>query len=463
MSKAAQLPLQHFRSRGGSRRGLWRQRTDLFGCARRRSPRRAAAAAAAAPGAHASRNTSGEPSVPLLRAQHPQPAPRAQLNRRVGLAAQHGFPPGAGARVLALAAGGRGLRREVAQANSVVHWPVSLCLLTSYEVLLLTAPHITLLRCNNLNPATLLTSVTEEITHKCLMLMDHILTPCGDLQEASVETHHGLRSHFCKESDSVVLAVGFRKILKHRFPVIVRDFMVATIHFLKSLNTYGADPAWVMVCGDSVGGGVATIVCQNLVDSSDLPKIRAQILIYAALQALDFQPPSHQQNKDVPLLRQNLAFYRWCGYLDISPSWKRTVLEGAHLPAEVWEKYRKWLGSENILEKFKKRGYTPHEPLNETAYLETNIILDLMNSPLIADDEVVSQLRKACIVSCEYDILQDHSLLYKKRLEDLGVPVTWHHMEDGFHRVSVTLDLGCLYLPCSTRILNAAVHFIKEL
>lgn len=70
---------------------------------------------------------------------------------------------------------------------------------------------------------------------------------------------------------------------------------------------------------------------------------------------------------------------------------------------------------------------------------------------------------RSCIVSCEYDIFQDHSQLYKKRLEDLGVPVTWHHMEDGFHGMSVTLDLGCLYLPCSVRILNAAVHFIKEL
>ncbi|XP_029082887.1 arylacetamide deacetylase-like 3 [Monodon monoceros] len=277
------------------------------------------------------------------------------------------------------------------------------------------------------------------------------------------ETHHGLRCHLCKESESVVLAVGYHGMLKHRFPVIVRDSMVATIHFLKSLNTYGADPAWVMVCGDSVGGGVATIVGQNLVDSSDLPKIRAQVLIYAVLQALDFQPPSYQQNKDIPLLRQNLAFCRWCGYLDISPSWKSTVLKRAHLPAKVWEKYRKWLGSENIPEKFKKRGYMPHEPLNESAYLETSVILDLTNSPLLPDDEVVSQLRKAGIVSCEYDVLQDHLLLYKKRLEDLGVPVNWHHMEDGVHGMLVTLDLGCLYLPCSMRILNAAVHFIKEL
>ncbi|XP_047647131.1 arylacetamide deacetylase-like 3 [Phacochoerus africanus] len=281
----------------------------------------------------------------------------------------------------------------------------------------------------------------------------------------SLRTHHGVCCHLSKESDAVVLAVGYRKVPKRRFPVAIRDCMVATTHFLKSLNKYGVDPARVLVCGDSVGGGVAVIICQNLVDSSDLPKIHAQILVYPALQAMDFQSPSYQQNKNVPLLSQNFAFYCWCHYLDISPAWKSSVFKGTHLPTEVWEKYRKWLGAENIPERFKKRGYLPMpcEPLNEAAYLETNLILDLLNSPLIAGDEVVSRLPEACIVSCEYDLLRDHSLLYKKRLEDLGVPVTWHHMEDGFHGVFTTLDMGCLYFPCSRRILNAVVHFIKGL
>ncbi|XP_061016700.1 arylacetamide deacetylase-like 3 [Dama dama] len=281
----------------------------------------------------------------------------------------------------------------------------------------------------------------------------------------SLKTHHGICCNLCKKSDAVVLAVGYRMVPKHRFPVVVKDCMVGTIHFLKSLNTYGVDPARIIVCGDSVGGAVATILCQKFVDHSDLPKIRAQILIYSTVQSLDFQSPSYQQNKNMPLLSQNLAFYCWCSYLDISPSWRSAILKGAHLPAEVWEKYRKWLGAENLPDRFKKRGYLPvsREPLNEAAYLETNIILDVMNSPLIADDEVVSRLPEACIVSCEYDILRDESLLYKKRLEDLGVRVTWHHMEDGFHGVLTTIDMRFFYFPCSSRILDAVAHFIKGL
>ncbi|XP_045715946.1 arylacetamide deacetylase-like 3 [Phyllostomus hastatus] len=281
----------------------------------------------------------------------------------------------------------------------------------------------------------------------------------------SLKTYHVICCRLSKESDSVVVAVGYRKAPQHKFPTPIRDCLVASIHFLRSLNVYGVDPARVVVCGDSAGGGIAAVMCQKLMDRSDLPKIRAQILVYAALQLVDFQLPSYQQNANVPLISRNFAFRCFCYYMDIHPSWKSVVMKHAHLPVEVWEKYRKWLGSENIPERFKKRGYqevllVPH---NEDAYLETHHALDCMDMPLIAEDEVVFRLPETCIVSCEYDLLRDDSLLYKKRLEDLGVPVTWHHMEDGFHGALNLLGRGYLYFSCSTDILNAMVHFLKGL
>ncbi|KAL0603367.1 Arylacetamide deacetylase-like 3 [Plecturocebus cupreus] len=253
---------------------------------------------------------------------------------------------------------------------------------------------------------------------------------------------------------------GYRKLPKYKFPVPIRDCLVATVHFLKSLHAYGVDPARVVVCGDSLGGGIATVVCQKLVNTPGLPRIRAQILIYAIFQALDFQTPSFQQRKNIPMLSWSFACYCFHHYLDISSSWQEVIMKGAHLPAGVWEKYRKWLGPENIPERF-KRGYRqkPHEPVNEAAYLEISVVLDVMCSPLIAEDDIVSRLPEACIVSCEYDALRDSSLLYKKRLEDLGVPVTWHHVEDGFHGVLNTIDMSFLHFPSSRRILNARVHW----
>lgn len=105
----------------------------------------------------------------------------------------------------------------------------------------------------------------------------------------------------------------------------------------------------------------------------------------------------------------------------------------------------------------------PAAPLDEVAYAEIYLLLNLIDEPLVAEDEIVSRLPEACIISCEYDPLRDNSLLYKKRLEDVGVRVTWHHMEDGFHGVLNTFKMGYFHFPCSVKILNIMIQFIKEL
>ena len=65
--------------------------------------------------------------------------------------------------------------KALLNSHHIQHFSVS-CLI-SYEVFLLTVLHIILLHCNNLSPDTLLLSVTSEVSHGCLVLMDHFLTP----------------------------------------------------------------------------------------------------------------------------------------------------------------------------------------------------------------------------------------------------------------------------------------------
>ena len=65
-------------------------------------------------------------------------------------------------------------------------------------------------------------------------------------------------------------------------------------------------------------------------------------------------------------------------------------------------------------------------------------------------------------MSCDYDILRDDILLYKKCLEDQGVPVTWYHVEDGFHGSLILFDRKPFSFPCSLKIVNALVSYIKS-
>lgn len=59
--------------------------------------------------------------------------------------------------------------------------------LTSYELLLLAAPHIILSSCDNLKPVILLPSPLDETPCDSLTLTDHCLPPWKDLQETPLD------------------------------------------------------------------------------------------------------------------------------------------------------------------------------------------------------------------------------------------------------------------------------------
>ncbi|KAM4872888.1 arylacetamide deacetylase-like 4 family member 1 [Thomomys bottae] len=285
----------------------------------------------------------------------------------------------------------------------------------------------------------------------------------GGMVLGSLDFYHNMCSFLVQKSDSVLLSIEYRKLPGYHYPVASSDCFCATIHFLKSLKFYGVDPSRVVVSGDSIGGSAVAFVTQALVGRTDIPKLRAQILIYPVVQGINFQLPSFQKNRNVPFLTRDFMMLCVCQYLRIDSSWKDALLKGACIPAHIWEKYKKWLSSDNLPERFKHKEYQPetHAPFNEAAYLESRHIFEVNNAPILADDQIISQLPEALVVTCEWDILRDDGLLYKKRLEDQGVPVTWFHAEDGFH--GCTLLLGRTYFPCSLNIMNVIANYLKDI
>ncbi|XP_009879384.1 PREDICTED: arylacetamide deacetylase-like 4 [Charadrius vociferus] len=279
------------------------------------------------------------------------------------------------------------------------------------------------------------------------------------------DSHEKICRYIARESESVVVSVGYRLAPEHKYPAAYEDCLNATIYFMKNIEHYGVDPARIVICGDSSGGNLAAAVSQTLAGRSDLPKLRAQILIYPGLQALDFNLPSYHQNQGVPLLfRERAAFYV-LQYLNGDASHMQEVLEGSHIPPEMRLKYRKWVNPDNIPEKFKVRGYKPHKPCEFKAEVFEKVkrICEPNLCPLLAEDAIVQQLPESFILTCEYDVLRDDGLLYKKRLEDNGVQVTWYHLEDGFHGVISLFDYCGFSFPAGKRGLDRVVKFIKGL
>ncbi|CAO2589968.1 Arylacetamide deacetylase-like 4 [Lemmus lemmus] len=279
----------------------------------------------------------------------------------------------------------------------------------------------------------------------------------------SLDCYHGLCSFLASETDSVVLMVGYRKLPSYHHPVLFNDCLSATIYFLKNLESFGVDPSRVVLCGESIGGSAVTTVMQALTSIPSLPQIQAQVLIYSLVNFVNFQLPSHQQSKNVPFLTRDMLFMCMCKYLAIDFSWKDSILAGAIIPLDKWKKYKKWLSYDNIPRRFWSQGIQLESfgPFDEAAYLEAQHVWSIEISPVLADDKIISQCPQTLLVTCENDILRDDGLLYKKRLEDQGVPVTWYHVEDGFHGCTILFDKKCLSFPCSMKVVNAVIGYIK--
>uniref|UniRef100_A0A8C3NE43 Alpha/beta hydrolase fold-3 domain-containing protein n=1 Tax=Geospiza parvula TaxID=87175 RepID=A0A8C3NE43_GEOPR len=278
----------------------------------------------------------------------------------------------------------------------------------------------------------------------------------------SIRSYERICQYIARKSDSVVLSIGYNLAPEHRYPTQTLECLSATVHFLKTADTYGVDPARIIVCGDSVGGTFATSVCQELGHRTDIPKIRAQVLIYPFLQALNFNLPSHQKNAAVAFLSRDRTVHFILKYLNKDSSLKEPILAGSHVPESINLKYRKWINPDLIPDEF-KLGYKPPLP---TLFLpqvheEVKELFEPRVSPLLAEDAVVCGLPDTCIVTCEHDVLRDDGLLYKKRLEDNNVHVTWHHVEKGFHPAVGFFGYGIFSFPSSSTIMNHAVNFIK--
>ncbi|KAL7978540.1 hypothetical protein Chor_005522 [Crotalus horridus] len=80
----------------------------------------------------------------------------------------------------------------------------------------------------------------------------------------------------------------------------------------------------------------------------------------------------------------------------------------------------------------------------------------------MAEDAVIRHFPETFLLTCEYDIFRDDGLLYKKRLEENGVSVTWHRLKDGFHGICLMIDMGPLQFPSTRRSTESIIQFLER-
>uniref|UniRef100_A0A8D3B790 Arylacetamide deacetylase-like 4 n=2 Tax=Scophthalmus maximus TaxID=52904 RepID=A0A8D3B790_SCOMX len=284
----------------------------------------------------------------------------------------------------------------------------------------------------------------------------------------SIDSVDEVCRHIAIKSDSTVVSVGYRLAPEHRYPAQLDDCEAATCHFLSVAEAdFSVDPRRVAVGGDSTGANLAAALCQRLARREDghLPSPCAQILVYPALQMADFNLPSYQQNQAVPILFRGRMVFYFLQYLSADTSACQDVLEGNHVPTELRPRYESWLSASHLPPECLARGISerPTPQYDAELYHVVRAGLEPEVSPLLADDDVIRKTPPTFLLTCEFDVLRDDGILYRKRLLDLKRDVAWQHVRDGFHGMMNFFNRGWLTFPSALRPVESVVDYVKTL
>lgn len=115
----------------------------------------------------------------------------------------------------------------------------------------------------------------------------------GGFVFCDLDTHDGLCRSMANGVGAVVVSVDYRLAPEHRWPTAAEDVYAAAVWATEHAAEFGADPARLIVAGDSAGGNLAAVVALMARDRGG-PAITAQALLYPVIAA-DFGTESYRR------------------------------------------------------------------------------------------------------------------------------------------------------------------------
>ena len=183
-----------------------------------------------------------------------------------------------------------------------------------------------------------------------------------------------------------------------------------------------------------------------------LPNFRKLVLIYPALQAVNFKVPSYQKYRgsNVPsILSAELMMKFYVAYaLGMETVDYEELFRNSHWTDEVEANYHKYVNIENLPASFRdgaEISSSPNIKIPGLAKKVNKCFLNPLFSPLLAHDSVLKGLPDTYVLSAEMDPLRDDSFLLVNRLNKLGIRVRhrhWDGMDHGF------MGVPSLYVNC---------------
>jgi len=134
----------------------------------------------------------------------------------------------------------------------------------------------------------------------------------GGFVAGNLETHDGICRVLGDASGCRVAALDYRLAPEHPFPAAIEDGLAALTTLVADPNPWRIDKSQLALGGDSVGGGLAAVLCQEWRKRGEAP-LAAQLLICPVLDAVGVSPSRQLFAKgyylEADMIEADFAYY----------------------------------------------------------------------------------------------------------------------------------------------------------
>ena len=259
---------------------------------------------------------------------------------------------------------------------------------------------------------------------------------------------------------SAFIFIRFRTAPQNPFPAAFEDALKATEGLLKREKLFRITPGKVILAGDGSGGNLAAAVSNVL-----KKKILMQVLINPALQVINFQTPSYQDNANAltGLTSAYRNVYHWLSYAGISKDFLQVTLDNAHVSNTVKKSlFSTYVDSKKYLPPYhrvtKKQTKKQKTPNFIVSSAFSDVITDPRFSPMMSYH--LDGIPNIYMITSQYDVYRDEAIMYTHRLHSAGIKVKLEHYYEGFHGFFVFSGNGPIQFNVSKQALENLSRFI---
>jgi acetyl esterase len=123
----------------------------------------------------------------------------------------------------------------------------------------------------------------------------------------SAQTHGRLVSEFATKISAAIVFIEYALAPEKKYPTQLNQCMQSIEHVIKNYIKYNLDISKIIIAGDSVGGGMATVLVSQIIEQNKF-KIAYQVLMYPVTEA-KMNTQSYEKFKDGPWL--TLESMKW--------------------------------------------------------------------------------------------------------------------------------------------------------